>query len=620
MGGTGAVDNGGSGLSDGDGATLSSGDGSDASTKPFCTTGTASFPLDTSTDPTVVVAFHHNQIGYDAAAPKIAVVEATGAPARFQVVRQSDGAAVFEGDLEAVPGFSEWGGGPNFYALDFTCLSDSGTYSLLVNGVSSESFEIGRHLLFDRTITSVLSYFRQSRADDADVWAADAAAPFYGSSSTHDVRGGWYDASGDISKYLSHLSYANFLNPQQIPLVAWSLAWVHDEARQLLADKGLTTQVEDEALWGADYLLRVLDPGGFFYINVFDGWSGDVSARRICAFTGPDGVMTANYEAAFREGGGMSIAALARIARWNTAGSFPATQYLQGARDAFAHLQSNNAIDDDDGRENVIDDYTALLGASELYAATNDAAYLDAARSRATSLGDRLTSTGYFSADGGDRPFWHASDAGLPVIALARYVEVEPDPSRRAVATATIRAHLDYLVSVTNEVANPYGYARQHYDSAGVLKSGFFMPHDNESGYWWQGENARLGSLAAAALLGGRTVTEPGAVLLGISPTIATLAVRQIDWVLGENPYDVSFLNGFGRNNPPNYCGEKAQGGTLAGGIANGITGANDNGSGILWQPNTGDQCWLAWRWIEQWLPHAAWYMLATTALALGDP
>jgi len=37
---------------------------------------------------------------------------------------------------------------------------------------------------------------------------------------------------------------------------------------------------------GHDYLLRVLDPGGFFYTNVFDHWSGDVNQRTICAFVG----------------------------------------------------------------------------------------------------------------------------------------------------------------------------------------------------------------------------------------------------------------------------------------------------------------------------------------------
>src|SRR5690606_37781595 len=125
--------------------------------------------------------------------------------------------------------------------------------------------------------------------------------PKFGAGGSADVRGGWYDASGDISKYLSHLSYANFMNPQQIPLTAWALAWVYDEAGSLLSAKGLSQQVQEEALWGADYLVRVLDDGGYFYITVFDGWSGKLDEREICAFSGSDGVKSANYQAAFRE-------------------------------------------------------------------------------------------------------------------------------------------------------------------------------------------------------------------------------------------------------------------------------------------------------------------------------
>ncbi len=123
----------------------------------------------------------------------------------------------------------------------------------------------------------------------------------------------------------------------------------------------------------------------------------------------------------------MSIAALARVARWKVDGSFTSAQYLTGAKSAFDYLNTNGVKYDDDGKENVIDDYTGLLAASELYATTQDATYLQAARARATSLVGRLGADGYFIADGASRPFWHASDAGLPIVALARYVQVETD-------------------------------------------------------------------------------------------------------------------------------------------------------------------------------------------------
>jgi hypothetical protein len=52
----------------------------------------------------------------------------------------------------------------------------------------------------------------------------------------------------------------------------------------------------------------------------------------------------------------------------------------------------------------------------------------------------------------------------------------------------------------------------------------------------------------------------------------------------------------------------------LVGGISNGITGQATDGSGIQW--TSGTSCGEDWRWVEQWLPHAAWYMVAIAALA----
>jgi hypothetical protein len=558
------------------------------------------------------VRLHLNQVGFDAARPKHAVVEASGPLSRFQVL-DALGAPIHCGALEQVA-FSEWQGGPDYYTVVFDGLRQPGTYRLQVGGARSEPFEVQDGLLFARLVPLLLDYFRSARADDPDVWAAEQAVPFEGSEERRDVRGGWYDASGDISKYLSHLGYANFFNPQQIPLVAWALAWLHDERGAHLPG-GMAADVRDEALWGADYLHRVLDPAGYFYLDVFDGWSGDLGARTICAFVGESGTRTRDYQAAFREGGGMAVAALARIAAWGQAGSFAAAQYLDDAERAFAHLQTHGTDYCDDGIENVIDDYAALLAASELFAATQDAQYLAAARERAAALAARLHPDGYFIADAGSRPFWHASDAGLPAVALARYAALETDAAMRAAALHTLGAHLRYLLDVTREVANPFGYARQHVNTGGGVRSSFFIPHDNETGYWWQGENARLGSLAAAAELGGRAVcpgTQPGAASLPFE--LAGYAADQIDWVLGKNPFDLGFIAGIGRNHPPAYSASKPQQGHHDGGIANGITGRNDDGSGIRWLSDDAPDSWTQWRWVEQWLPHAAWYLVAVGA------
>jgi hypothetical protein len=548
---------------------------------------------------------HMNHLGFDARGPKHAVVEGDPGLSRFFVVG-ADGVAYWCGDMTATS-FADWGSSKSFYSIDFTELTRPGKYRLQVGSLASPTFEIGDDHLFSTTFPAVLGYFNSMRADDAEVWAADASVPFVGSDNRADVRGGWYDASGDISKYLTHLSYANYMNPQQIPLVAWALAWVYDQNQSALGTA--KDALQSEALWGADYLLRVLDPTGFFYTNVFDHWSGDVNQRQICAFKGQYGDVTADYQSALREGGGMSIAALARIARWKADGTFKSADYLAGAQKAFDYLNTNGVNYDDDGKENVIDDYTALLAASELFAATQSPVYLNAARARATSLIGRLSSTGYFIADGAKRPFWHASDAGLPVVALARYVEVETDSKNLANARQAIQKHLAYLLDVTRTGSNPFGLARQH---TGADKPAFFIPHDNETGYWWQGENARLASLSAAAILGARATGTSGSAYLDLF----RFAGNQLDWILGANPYDICFMHGFGRNNPPDYCSGKKQSGTVTGGISNGITGADADGTGIQWRLGQNGGCGDEWRWVEQWIPHAAWFLVAVSAIS----
>ena len=369
------------------------------------------------------------------------------------------------------------------------------------------------------------------------------------------------------------------------------------------------------SVWGADYIMRNLSPKGYFYMTIFSYFNKDPEARRVVGLHA-NSVTTDEYQCAFREGGGMAIAALARISRWKTGGDYTSAQYLDAARRAYAHLVVNNTKYDDDGKENIIDDYCALLAATELWIATDSAYYGDQARMRAGNLAGRLTPAGYFRADDGRRPFWHASDAGLPVVALIRYLDKETDPARRGSALAVIRQALQYNLRVTGEVDNPFGYARQTFLYKDSVKDGFFIPHDNETGWWWQGENARLGSLATAALEGSRLLATGPATAPAYAPfsdSLSIYASRQFSWILGCNPYSMCFMYGFGAHNVP-YMHSNFGHGSELGGISNGITGGKGNGDGSGIDFRTSDDG-NEWRWTEQWIPHAAWFLQALTAM-----
>ncbi len=141
----------------------------------------------------------------------------------------------------------------------------------------------------------------------------------------------------------------------------------------------------------------------------------------------------------------------------------------------------------------------------------------------------------------------------------------------------------------------------------------FFIPHENETGYWWQGENARLASLSAAFAIGA-SAADSGAALW--KDTLFNMATAQLDWILGKNPFDLCMMFGYGKKNYQNYP-STAGIENVKGGICNGITAKRANQNDIEWAPYTdGDSAWCNWRWLEQWIPHNAWYLTAVSALS----
>ena len=592
--------------------------------------------------------FYYNQVGYDTGKPISIIIKSDSQLDGAEFKLMSGGNAVQTGKLSAGTNPDNWVNNGKFYVATLDMATAAGSYTLQIteNGqpVNSDEFKVLDNALATSTLGAVLDYFYDDRANNSTVEGWDKSMSVYKSEKKLDVHGGWYDASGDVSKYLSHLSYANYLNPQQIPMTVWALAFTADRIPSLLGKTSSKTKAAEEAAYGADFLVRMLDEQGFFYMTVFDNWGSPFGKRELCAFSGSDGEKSTDYQTAFREGGGMAIAGLARASKLSTHGEFTNEQYLAAAEKAFEHLSSKQSIGGnceycDDHKENIIDDYTALLAATELYAATQKRDYLTAARERAWNLKSRLSEDGYFwSDDAKTRPFWHASDAGLPLIALIRFAEIEgtvemsqddkvagqpvwgcldclgcgcANQLQQGVLNA-IEKHYGWLISITNKVDNPFGYARQTYKTGGNIKDGFFIPHDNESNYWWQGEDARIASLAAASVYAFRALDLDG------FEAVDKYATDQLDWILGKNPYGTCMMYGFGKKVPEKYDGQSEYDATLKGGIANGITGKNTDGSGIAWDDDgvsavgfPADEPWNNWRWIEQWLPHSTWYLMA---------
>lgn len=370
------------------------------------------------------------------------------------------------------------------------------------------------------------------------------------------------------------------------------------------------TRLKDEALFGADFLRRMQNSEGFFYMTVFDKWSKDIKQREICAYATQKGHKSANYQAGFRQGGGMAIAALAAAARLETHGEYTQAEYLQAAETGYWHLKQHNTQYLDDGVENIIDEYCALLACCELYRSTENTQYLTQAREWAERLAQRQCSdeqvTHYWSATNqGERPYFHASDAGLPVIALCEYLNIETDTANYAQLQRVIEQACQFELTITQQVTNPFGYPRQYVKGVESAKrTSFFIAQDNESGYWWQGENARLASLASMAYLAQPHLN------IETAESLQHWAQNALNWIVGLNPYDMCMLDGHGHNNPdylPHLGFFNAKGG-----VCNGITAGFDDPRDIAFNPaGQKDDMLQNWRWGEQWIPHGAWYLLA---------
>jgi len=115
-------------------------------------------------------------------------------------------------------------------------------------------------------------------------------------------------------------------------MVVWSMVNAVDTDAPTLDRLKAKAALMDEAIYGADYLMRSLSPGDYFYMTVFSYFKKDPSAWRVVGLLA-DSKTTSDYQCAFREGGGMAIAALARISRWEQGGAFSA-QTISGRRGA----------------------------------------------------------------------------------------------------------------------------------------------------------------------------------------------------------------------------------------------------------------------------------------------
>ena len=229
-----------------------------------------------STHASAAVRVLVDQVGYEPQAQKQALIIAANgdpAPLKFFLVDADTGKTVLDGPVKSSGEVHAWTG-MVFWKADFSSWQKAGHYTLRVTSAGGEAvscpFAIETDVLERETLSNVIYYFKGQRAtgdfDRADRRLAIPDQP----GAFVDAHGGWYDATGDYGVHLSHQNLTSYFNPQQVPLVAWSLLRSY-RALDARGDDNFSEykrRMLDEGLYGADYLVRIKRAGGSFFESI----------------------------------------------------------------------------------------------------------------------------------------------------------------------------------------------------------------------------------------------------------------------------------------------------------------------------------------------------------------
>jgi hypothetical protein len=267
------------------------------------------------------------------------------------------------------------------------------------------------------------------------------------------------------------------------------------------------------------------------------------------------------------------------------------------------------------------------LAACELYRATKHPEYRDEALRLGRDLmaGQETTyaagqrevrgywkepASGQSASTSDSAPYYNIVYPAMPAFALLELYNAFPDAAERTKWKDAVRMHLDeYAVPMSERNAYhiiPSGLflgeptPERYRPLAGRLTYRYFMPVRKQ--FWWQGINSHLENYALlAARFGLATRDERGG-----GKQYAALAYRQLEWVMGANPFGACLMTGEGMRNP--YPHSRFVG-LIPGGIMNGIAGNEKD------QPVLDEAYAIDWRTNEYWSPHVAYYLWSVSTL-----
>ncbi len=476
-----------------------------------------------------------NQHGYLPRGPKRATVVTSATSGLSWQLRPVGGAVAMSGTTR--PGGFDGSAGAPVHTLDFSGVTTPGTYYLVVNGESSNTFAISASI-YDRLQTDSMRFFYTNRSGIAINDGAysrpaghvagtpgegDTAVPCQSPKSYVDnwtcdyklnVTGGWYDA-GDHGKYVVNGGIATYqlLNSWERDKKQWA-----DGTLRIPESGNGVPDILDEARWNLEFMLKMQVPdgkplAGMVHHKVHDeSWTGPPTLphqdRKQRELHRPSTAATLNLAAVAAQGARIFQtydAAFASRLRATAVKAYSAAKANPALYAPRADRSGGGPYNDDD----VSDEF--YWAAVELFLTTTSTAY------RSDFLASRHHRAGAaFSQNG----FYWGSVAALGQMDLARFSPVAADSQVRAWVTAAA----DKLISF--QKAEKFGQT--------------YTPSTGK--YDW-GSNA--------SILNNQVVLATAYDLTGAAG-YADAVFEGFDYLLGRNALGQSYITGYGTNQAKN--------------------------------------------------------------------
>lgn len=551
-----------------------------------------------------------NQVGYVPHAGKTFVTKGIRS-AEFEVINTVTREVVFTGTMKPAPGdFGEYSTG------NFSSVTREGHYYIKSDSLRSFPFSISASV-YKPVMDMIVGYFSLQRCGASTTGYLSPCHLDDGvridNGNHQDVTGGWHDAS-DLRKWVEATMFAML-----------SMGKTYEMQLKNGPD---SQKVLDELMWGNEYFFKMQEPQGYLMNDI-----GGTNNRWTDNIIGKEGGELASVKPnAGKSSGSISIfglnddrsirtsavnmltqfnfitseAMMARITRSGDARY--ADKCIQAAQRCYDWcLKSGKVL-------NITDIGASIQASLEMYKTTKQSAFRDYAISQAAELKKYQAKSKvgglsgfYYKSIADKEPYKHIWWGYFELMSICDLVEMFPDhkdlPAWKEMISDHARNYLSSLSARNSFGIVPYGLFSKE-DPGGNRKIGnywyrYFMQPELS---WWVGINSNLAS-AGLGLMRASSILK--------DKSLKALAQRQLDWIIGVNPFNSSTIISVGYNHPVRFVnGNEFKPATpmLPGAVMNGLGGNHDDQPDLILKNN--------WQESEYWTPMVAytlWLMAEMT-------